>query len=37
VQSDHNPDVISDEVCTQFQQVWTDINEGNIDVDALLQ
>jgi basic membrane protein A len=36
-ESDHNPDVISDEVWTQFQQVWNDLNEGKIDVDALLQ
>jgi basic membrane protein A len=35
--SDHNPNVISEEIWTAFLKVWEDINSGKIDVDALIR
>ncbi|WP_211299473.1 BMP family protein [Pukyongiella litopenaei] len=34
---DHNPDIASDEIWTQFQTVWRGLGDGSIDVETLVK
>ena len=34
--SDHNPEVVPDDVWKQFQEIWNDLETGKIDVNAVL-